>query len=169
MSDYSNVLLEPAVVRTGPNSDLSDVPADEQTALANAFYADIYDALKDHCSLVTTVSPGTIRLRFALVDAKIPNATVNTVATYTPYARSVYNVASFAFNKGVGYFAGTATVEGFARDEKGTLLFEVVDKRGGTTSVVSNTLDNWRDVRHIFEAWGDQLRTRLQALGVCRE
>jgi hypothetical protein len=82
---------------------------------------------------------------------------------------TAYSVASFAFNKGVGYFAGTATVEGFATDAvKGTLLWEAVDKRGGTTALVANTLDNWRDVRNAFQAWGVQLRTRLQDLGVCR-
>jgi hypothetical protein len=49
-----------------------------------------------------------MRMRFALVDAKIPNATVNTVATYTRYASTAYSLASLAFNNGVGYFAGTA-------------------------------------------------------------
>ena len=42
-------------------------------------------------------------------------------------------MASFAFNKGVGYFSGTATGEGFATDAvNGELLWEAVDKRGGT-------------------------------------
>ena len=44
-----------------------------------------------------------------------------------------------------------------------------VDKRGGTTSFAANTLDNWRDVRHVFEAWGVLLRERLQQAGVCRK
>jgi len=166
---YRNVLLEAPIVRSGPNSDLSKVPAAQQRAVANAFYSDLYNALKNSCTLVRKPSPNTMRLRFALVDAKIPNATVNTVATYAPYVSTAYSVTSFAFNKGVGYFAGTATVEGFATDAvKGTLLWEAVDKRGGTTTLVANTFDNWRDVRNVFQAWGVQLRTRLQDLGVCR-
>jgi len=68
--------------------------------------------------MVTSPSPGTIRMRFALVDAKIPNATVNTVATYTPYASTAYSLASLAFNNGVGYFAGAATAEGYAMDRR---------------------------------------------------
>ena len=112
----------------------------------------------------------TIHLHFALVDTKVPNATINTVATYAPYASSAYSVASLAFNKGVGYFSGTATGEGFATDAtSGALLWEAVDKRGGTTALVANTLDNWRDVRNVFKAWGVQLRERLQELGVCRK
>jgi hypothetical protein len=109
-------------------------------------------------------------MRFALVDTKVPNATLNTVATYTPYASTAYSAASFVFNKGVGYFAGTATGEGYATDAVlGTLLWEAVDKRGGTTTLVANTLDDWRDIHHVFEAWGIQARTRLQDFGVCRK
>jgi hypothetical protein len=50
----------------------------------------------------------------------------------------------------------------------GTLLWEAADKHGGTTALVANTLDNWRDIRNVFEVWGVLFRTRLQQLGVCR-
>jgi hypothetical protein len=169
LSAYRNVMLDAPVIRSGPNSELRSVPAPQLRAAASAFYSDLYNALKSKCTLVRKASPNTIRLRLALVDADLPDAAINTVATYTPYVSTAYSVASRAFNKGVGYFAGTATVEGFAVDSvKGTLLWEAVDKRGGTTAFVANTLDNWRDVRHAFQAWGVQLRTRLQDLGVCR-
>jgi hypothetical protein len=119
--------------------------------------------------MVTAPSPGTMRMRFALVDAKIPNAAVNTVATYTPYASTAYSLGSLAFNNGVGYFAGTATAEGYATDAaNGGLLWEAVDKRGGTTAVVENTLNNWNDIDHAFQAWAEQLASRMQELGACR-
>jgi hypothetical protein len=93
--------------------------------------------------MVTSPSPGTIRMRFALVDAKIPNSTENTVATYTPYVSTAHSLASLAFN-GVGYFAGTATAEGDATDAtNGGVLWEAVNGRGGTTALVENTLNNW--------------------------
>jgi hypothetical protein len=170
LSNYNKIMIDPVTIWAGPNSDLNNVPADQKRALANAAYADIYNALKGHCQMVQTASPGTIQFRFALVDTKEPNAVINTVATYAPYASSAYSLASFAFNKGVGYFSGTATGEGFATDAvNGTLLWQAVDKRGGTTAVAANTLDNWRDVRHVFEAWGILLRERLQQAGVCRK
>jgi hypothetical protein len=79
---------------------------------------------------VTAPSPGTVRLRYALVDARFPNPVINTIATYAPYASSAYSLASFAFNDGVGYFAGTATIEGYATDAtNGMLLWEMLDKR----------------------------------------
>jgi hypothetical protein len=169
LSNFNKVMIDPVTIWAGPNSDLNSVPADQKRALANAAHAEIYNALKGHCEMVQKASPGTIQFRFALVDTKEPNAVINTVATYAPYASSAYSLASFAFNKGVGYFSGTATGEGFATDAmNGTLLWQAVDKRGGTTAVAANTLDNWRDVRHVFEAWGILLRERLQQLGVCR-
>jgi Protein of unknown function (DUF3313) len=170
LSNYDKIMIDPVTIWAGPNSALNSVPADQQRALANAAFADIYDALKDHCDMVQTASPGTIHFHFALVDTKEPNAVINTVATYAPYASTAYSLASFAFNHGVGYFAGTATGQGFATDAmNGTLLWQAVDKRGGTTSFAANTLDNWRDVRHVFEAWGVLLRERLQQAGVCRK
>jgi hypothetical protein len=48
------------------------------------------------------------------------------------------------------------------------VLWEAVDKRGGTTAVVENTLNNWNDIDHAFQAWSQQLATRLQELGACR-
>ena len=169
-SMYHKVMLDPVTVWAGPNSGLRKAPVSQQRDLANVFYADLYNALKGKCTLVRTASPDTIHFHVALVDTKEPNATINTVATYAPYVSTAYTVTSHLFNKGVGYFAGTATVEAFAEDAvSGALLWEAVDKRGGTTAVAANTLDNWRDVRHAFEAWGVQMRTRLQEVGVCRK
>ncbi len=168
-SSYSKVMVDPPVVWTSRDSQLNKVPQDQRRAVANTFYWNLYNALKDRCQLVRSPSPGTIRLRIALTDATTPNAAVNTVATFAPYASTAYSAASLAFNKGVGYFSGTASVEGYAVDAvKGTLLWEAVDKRGGTTALAANTLDNWRDVHHAFEAWSGQVAARFHQLGICR-
>jgi hypothetical protein len=165
---YNKVILEPVAIWTAPDSQLNSVPVEQRQAAANTFYSDLYNALSKRCQMVTSPSPGTMRMRFALVDAKIPNATENTVATYTPYVGAAYGLASLAFNNGVGYFAGTATAEGYATDAAtGGLLWEAVDKRGGTTALVENTLNNWNDVDHAFQAWSEQLASRMQELGAC--
>jgi len=168
-ASYNKVILDPVMIWAPPDSQLSTVPAAQRQAVADSFYSDLYNALKKRCQMVNAPTPGTMRMRFALVDAKIPNATVNTVATYTPYASTAYGVASLAFNNGVGYFAGTATGEGYGTNATdGALLWEAVDKRGGTTALAENTLNTWLDVDHAFQAWSDQLATRLQELGACR-
>jgi len=170
LSSYNKIMLDPVQIWTAPGSKLSAVPARQRKAAATTFYSDLLAALKKNCKMAKTPGPGTMRLRFALVDAELPNPIVNTVATYTPYASTAYSLASYAFNGGVGYFAGTATAEGYATDSvSGTLLWEIVDKRGGTTALVENTLDTWLDVRHAFKTWSTQLVKALQADGVCQK
>lgn len=167
-ASYNKVILEPVTIWAAPDSQLNSAPLDQRQAAANTFYSDLYKALSRRCQMVTSPSPGTMRMRFALVDAKIPNATVNTVATYTPYASTAYSLASLAFNNGVGYFAGTASAEGYATDATtGGLLWQAVDKRGGTTAMAENTLNTWLDVDHAFRAWSEQLASRMQELGAC--
>src|SRR5438270_4748038 len=168
-SRYKRVLLDPVAIWTTPDSQLNNIPQSQRQAAADRFHADLYNALSKRCQMVTSASPGTLRLRIALTDATTPNATVNTVATYTPYVSTAYSLASLGFNNGVGYFAGTAAAEGYATDAtNGTLLWEAVDKRGGTTALAENTLNTWLDVDHTFEAWSQQLASRLQEFGACR-
>ena len=167
-ANYRAIMLEPVVVLASPGSPLSNVPADQRRTLANTFYSDLYTALSQRCSMSNAAAPGTLRARFALVDAKGSNAVENTVATYTPYVGAAYGAASTLFNKGVGYFAGTATVEGYVTDaSSGTLLWQGVDRRGGTTAAVENTLDTWLDVHHAFTAWANQITSKLQQMGIC--
>ena len=86
-----------------------------------------------------------------------------------PDVGAAYGAASLFFNKGVGYFAGTATVEGYITDAAtGRLLWQGVDRRGGTTAMVENTLDTWLDVHHALTAWSDEIVAKLQQLGICR-
>ena len=65
-----------------------------------------------------------MRIRYVLFDARFPNAIINRLRPTRLYASTAYSLA-FAFNDGVGYFAGTATIEGYATD--GTLLWETLE------------------------------------------
>jgi hypothetical protein len=168
MGAYTKIMLDPVEIWAAPDSQLNTLPMDQRNAAANTFYSDLFTALKKRCTMVTKPGPGTLRMKFALVDTKLPNAAVNTVATFAPYASTAYSVASVAFNGGVGYFAGNATAEGYAVDSRsGVVIWQAVDKRGGTTSFAENTLDTWLDVHHAFEAWAAALTTKLVAMGVC--
>lgn len=166
---YRKVLLDPVIVRVAPDSPLMDAPADERKELAATFYSDLHKALAKHCDMVRGPSAGTLRLKIALVAVEKPNAALNTVASYAPYVSTAHSLASLAFNKGVGLFAGTATVEGYATDARTRkLLWQAVDKQGGTTAVVKNTIDNWVDVNNAFDTWSDKLAAKMQQLGICR-
>ena len=165
---YGKIILDPVEIWTAPGSDLAKVPVNQRQAAANTFYYKLFNAMKERCVMTRSPGAGVLRFRFALVDAKLPNATVNTVATYAPYASTAYGVASYALNGGVGYFAGTATAEGFAKDSRtGQVIWQAVDKRGGTTSLAENTLDTWLDVHHAFDAWAKLITQRLVSAGIC--
>jgi len=166
---YNKVFLDPVTIWTEPDSALNSVSESQRQAAADRFYSDLYNALSKHCQMVTSPAPGAMHLRVALTDATTPNALLNTVAHYAPFGFSTgYSLASLAFNNGIGYFAGTAAAEGYATDAAtGTLLWQAVDKRGGTTALIANTLNTWRDVDNAFRAWSDKLAARLQELGAC--
>jgi len=168
---YSKIFLDPVTLWTAPDSALNRVPESTRQAAANRFYSDLYKALSRHCVMATSLSrPGTMHLRVALTDAKTANVLLNTVATYAPYGVSTaYSLAALAFNNGIGRFAGTATAEEYATDATtGTLLWQAVDKRGGTTALIANTFNSWRDVDRAFRAWSANLVAMLRELGACR-
>jgi len=168
---YNKIFLDPVTIWTAPDSALTGVPESARQAAANRFYRDLYKALSKHCVMVTSLShPGTMHLRVALTDAKTANILLNTVATYAPYGVSTaYSLAALAFNNGIGRFAGTAAAEAYATDATmGTLLWQAVDKRGGTTAFVANTFNSWRDVDRAFRAWSAKLVAGLRELGACR-
>ena len=166
---YKAVYLAPVAILAPPGSQLGAVPPSQRQAVAQTFYKDLHTALAAHCTMAVRPSTGTVQLRFALVDAHLPNAAVNTLATYAPYASTAYDLSSLAFNHGIGYFACTATAEAYATDSNGTVvLWQAVDKRGGTTSSLENTLDTWLDVDHAFQAWAQRLATKMVDFGYCR-
>ena len=168
LTSYTSLILEPVTLWTGPESPVASVPRAQRTALANDFTSDLYQALKTKCRMTQRAGPETARIRIALVDATATNAVVNTVATYAPYVSTAYSLASIGFNQRVGVFAGTATMEGVATDSlRGTVLWQAVDKRGGTTALVKDTLDSQLDVHLAFKAWSEKLLVGLQQLGIC--
>ena len=58
-------------------------------------------------------------------------------------------------------FAFGMLAEGYVMDaSNGTLLWQAVDRRGGTTSMAENTLNSWLDVDHAFQSWSEQLASR---------
>lgn len=169
LSAYKSVMLEPVAIRAAPGSELNKVTPEQRQALAARFQSALDKSLAQHCTVVTAPSASTVRLQFALTDASQSEPVVNTVTTYTPYLSTAVSAASIAFNNGVGYFTGAASAEGYATNAKtGELLWEAVDRRGGTGSFVKNTLDNWLDVDHAMQAWSEKLASRLQELGICR-
>ena len=169
LARYNAVILDPVSVWLGPDSPVMALPQSQRVQLANTFTSDLNQALRGSgCRVVRQPGPGVARLQFALVDATTPNAALNTVATYTPYVSTAYSLASIGYNKGAGLFAGTAQVEGYATDTMdGTVLWQAVNKRAGTTLLIKNTLGTQLDIHRAFQDWSGKTVQRLKSLGVC--
>ncbi len=165
---YTKILLEPVTLWTGANSKLNDVPPEKRQAFANALYGELYNAASQRCQMVTTASPGTLTVRFALVEAEASNPALNTISTYVPQARILSTLGGYAFNSGAGVFTGSATIEAYATDaSSGQLLWQAVDKRAGANAPGSNTFNSWADVDYAFKAWAKQFGERMNQLGIC--
>ena len=138
-----------------PDSELSEVPADERQELANAFHAALQEALSADFEIVLVPGPNTIRLRVALTEAVASNPALDTISTYVPQARLISTIATLGSDTKA--FVGEARAEGEARDAlSGVLLV------AGTKALGGNTFDSWGDVREAFEAWAVQFRDNLR-------
>ncbi|WP_158805759.1 DUF3313 domain-containing protein [Acidisoma sp. L85] len=166
---YTAVMVDPVTIWADPASSLNSATPGQRQQLANLASSDLRNAMKQVCPLAHNPGPGVLVLRVALIDATSANPVVNTIATYTPYASTAYDLAAYAFNKDVGYFAGTATAEAYAVDGgNGAVVWQAVSKRGGTSAAIKDTLNQWLDVQHAFQAWSTQLATRFQSVGFCQ-
>ncbi len=161
-SSYDKMLIEPVTIWTTPDTELSEVPADERQELANAFHEALQETLKEDFEIVQVPGPNTIRLRVALTEAVASNPVLDTVSTYVPQARLVSTVLTLGSDTKA--FVGQARAEGEARDAlTGELLAAGIDQRAGTKALGDDTLDSWGDVRKAFEVWAERFRENLRA------
>jgi Protein of unknown function (DUF3313) len=162
-------MVDPVTIWADQGSSLNTTTPSQRRQLASLASSDLRNAIKQVCPLAHNPGPGVLVLRVALIDATSANPVENTIATYTPYASTAYDLASYAFNKDVGYFAGTATVEAYTVDGgNGTVVWQAVSKRGGTSAAIKDTHNQWLDVQHAFQAWSTQLANRFQSVGFCQ-
>jgi len=168
LTSYHSIILDPVAIWSGPDSPISKMPADQKLALANDFTVTLTKTLKKKCNLAGEPGPGVAHVSLALVDATTTNAAVTTVATYTPYLSPAYALSSMAFNHGVSFFGGSATIEGVAVDSVDkSVIWEGVDKRAGTTSMLKNTFNNELDAENAFKTWSNKFLKTLTQRGIC--
>ena len=93
---------------------------------------------------------------------------MRTISTWLPAARVLNTLGSYAFNNGLGAWAGSATAEGYAIDSlTGKLLWQAADKRAGADALGRNTFNSWTDVEAAGTAWAEKAAQRLHQT-VCK-
>ena len=160
-SVYTKMLIEPVTIWANPDTELSEVPAEERQELANTFHAALQEALSEDFEIVQVPGPNTIRVRVALTEAVVSSPVLDTISTYIPQARLVSTILTLGSDTKA--FVGSARTEGEARDAlSGVLLAAGIDQRAGNKRLGDNTLDSWGDVKKVFEAWAVRFRDNLR-------
>ncbi len=160
-NSYTKMLIEPVTIWANPDSELSEVPAEERQELANAFHAAMLEAFSEDFEIVQVPGPNTIRVRVALTEAIASSPVPDTISTYVPQARTITTILTLGSDTKA--FVGQARAEGEARDAlSGVLLVAGIDQRAGTKALGDNTFDSWGDVRKVFEAWAVRFRDNLR-------
>jgi hypothetical protein len=165
---YTKVVLEPVTIWTDANSGIERLSPKEQKAFADALYTEIHNTISERCQVVTEPSPGTVVVRFALIDAAAEHATLNTVSGYEPNVRSLYVLAAKAFDDGIAAWIGADSFEGYGRDgATGKLLWKTVDERAGTRVRGWDTLSSWDDVDKVLKTLAVVSTRSIAVLGLC--
>jgi hypothetical protein len=168
LSSFTNVMLDPVRLWTAPGGRLSQLPPKQQQAAANLFYSELLNALQRRCRVVQQPRLNTLRLSFALVDVSAPNQTPTVVAKYDPFTGHSYDPRSIGFDKQVGEFAVSATMEGYAKDLRtGLIAWEGVDKRQLEAVPGAGSVSSWSDVDKIFASWAEDIVAKLKRQQVC--
>jgi hypothetical protein len=160
-SSYRSILLEP-VQYWEPRGKKDELPAQDKKRLTDFAYSKLQENLKTRWTLVREPGPDTLRLRFALVDARGSDAVLDTTSSVLPVGAAVSTVKQETSGKPTG--VGDAQAEMKASDaQSGKLLLAAVDRRVGAKSF-ERGFKEWDDVESAISYWAQRTAFRLCVL-----
>ncbi len=156
---YKKVWLEPVTVwMSQKDSQLKDVSVEDRQRLAALLWSKLDEQLRKDYEMTNQAGPDVLRIQAAITEAGSSNAVLDTVTSIVPQTRLLSGMKSLA--TGVSAFTGSASAEVKVTDSAtGTILFEAVDRRGGTKSLMGVT-NSWNDVEEAYRFWAEKFRYR---------
>ena len=156
---YKKVILEPVTVwMSQKDSQLKDVSVEDRQRLAALLWSKLDESLRKDYEMTNQAGPDVVRIQTAITEAGESHAVLDTVTSIVPQTRLLSGVKSLA--TGVSAFTGSASVEVKVTDSAtGAILFEGVDRRGGTKSL-SGVTNSWNDVEEAYRFWAEKMRYR---------
>jgi hypothetical protein len=156
---YEKVLVEPVALWRSGKQSLDAIPEQDLVELVAHFERAVRTRLGSGFQLVTEPSPGTLRLRLAITEARASDRVVD-VLTATPEDR--------AGGRGTGpigpelaKFIDAAVIEGEIRDAvTGELLAQGLDRR---RAGAPPRLPTWEALDRALAFWADRTCGRLEA------
>ncbi len=156
---YKKVLLEPVTIwMSQKDSQLKDVSAEDRQRLAALLWSKLDESLRKDYEMTSQAGPDVMRIQAAITEAGESHAVLDTVTSIVPQTRLLSGMKSLA--TGVSAFTGSASAEVKVTDSAtGAILFEGVDRRGGTKSL-SGVTNSWNDVEEAYRFWAEKMRYR---------
>jgi hypothetical protein len=160
---YRKVLLDPVMIWRGKDSTLEGPERKEVQAIADAFYALLYQELAKDYEMVTEPGPKTLRMQAALTDVGQSRPALDILSS-VPAPFNVAFVASTVktLSTGKPLFKGEASIEGKLMDaDSGEVLAAAVDRRVGGRFLDREVFDSWNDVHGALRYWSQLTTFRL--------
>jgi len=156
-NEYSKVLLEPVTLWRSGHHSLDPIAETDLLRLVSDFEAAIRRRLGDGFQLVDQASPGTLRLRLAITEARASDPALD-VLTAVGDARA--DRSDGALSPELGRFVAAAAIEGEIRDaQTNALLAQGIDRRRKDSPAITT----WAQLDRALEFWVDRTCARLEA------
>lgn len=106
-SFYKNCILEPAVIYSGSDNQLSKLSETDKTEVATSVQIDFQQSLRNRFALVNTSSVNTLRIRVTLTGVETNTMVLSALTKVTPIGLVSNGIKSF--NGEQGRLSGSVT------------------------------------------------------------
>ena len=156
---YRKIWLDPVTVwMSQKDSQLNDVSVEDRQRLAALLWSKLDESLRQDYQMTSQAGPDVLRIQAAITEAESSNVVLDTVTSIIPQTRLLAGGKSLV--TGVSLFTGSSSIELKVTDSvTGEILFEAVDRRGGTKSL-SGVFNSWNDVEEAYRFWAEKARYR---------
>jgi hypothetical protein len=159
---YTKVKIAPVELwhSDDPESPMGKLSTEDKQMLVDTFHMALVDHLGKDYQLVDQAGPDVLVIRSAITEARKSKPVANLIsAVYLPLKAVSYG-KRLATGTDVAVGKCTAEIE-ILDGATNQRLAAAVDRRAGTKALRTKFESTWGDVKLAFDAWAQQLQTRL--------
>ena len=150
---YTKVMIDPVIIYK--KGDLDRKSRENYQTLANNAYVYLTQELKTHYQIVKSPEPGTMRVQFAIIDAKSMSPVRNFIGSVDPVGvgLSLVEFGASGEQMGAGEITGEIKITDAQSDE---LIGAAVDRRVGGRNL-KGTFLLWEHANAGLQYWAKKL------------
>jgi hypothetical protein len=159
---YNKIIIDPITIMGQSGSEINELSKEQIQHLGDSLYLALQKELSQDYQIVKQPSPGTLRLRPAITDARGSKVGMDVITTVIPQAALLSKLTGAVTDSAV--FVGRAGVEAELLDaQSGERLMAGVDERVGGKALRGLT-NTWGDVEQAHQYWAERLRKQMALL-----